>query len=60
MVRFGQKLFYSGKSGYIREKLVVFLEKRLNLVKVGCNRAKVVVFGQSGCIRKKKVVFGQK
>ena len=52
---------YSGKSGYIRAKVVVF-------------DAKVVVFGQSGCIRVKSgcirdkfgcmlarlVVFGQK
>ena len=60
MVLFGQKLLYSGKSGSIRPKVVVF-------VLSGCTWAKVVVFGQkwfcsdkSGCIRAKVVVLGQK
>ena len=53
MVVFGQKLLYScivvllGQSGCIREKLVVFGQKWLNLVKSGCIRVKVVAFGQS-------------
>ena len=39
MVLFGQKLFYSGKSGSIPAKAVVFVQKLL------CS-GKVVVFGQ--------------
>ena len=39
VVVFGQKLWHSGKSGYLRAKVVVFK-------KSGCFRAKVVVFGQ--------------
>ena len=39
MVVFGQKRFYSGKSGCIRAKW-------LYSVKSGCILAKVVVFGQ--------------
>ena len=59
MVVFGQKLFYSGKSGCIRAKVVLFGQsylirgKRLNSGKSGCIRAKVVAFVQSGCIRAK-------
>ena len=59
MVVIGRKWFYSGKSGYIKGKVVVFGQN-------GCIRAKVVVVGQnwiysgkSGSIRAKVVVFGQ-
>ena len=57
MVVFGQKWLYSGKSGCIRAKMVVFGQggciraKWLYLKKSGCVRVKEVVFGQSGCIR---------
>ena len=44
MVVFGQKWLYSGKSGPIRPKVVLFGQS-------GCMRASVVVFGQV-------VVFG--
>ena len=59
MVVFWQKLLYSGESGCIQAKVVVFGQS-------GCNPAKVVVFGQSGCIPakvvdiRKDVVLGQK
>ena len=59
MVVFGQNWLYSGKSGSIQAKAVVFGQN-------GCIRArwffweKVVEFGQSGCVRVKVVVFGQK
>ena len=49
--------FYSGKSGCIRakavlfRKVVLFGQKWLYSGKSGSIRAKVVVFGQSGCIR---------
>ena len=39
MVVFGQKLLFSGKSGYNRTKWLYSSES-------GCIRAKVVVFGQ--------------
>ena len=35
---FGQKWLYSGKSGCVRARIVVFGQS-------GCNRDKVVVFG---------------
>ena len=41
---------YSGKSGCIRAKVILFGQK-------GCIRAKIVVVGQSGCIRAKVVLF---
>ena len=50
---------YSGKSGCIRAKFVVFGQKRLYSGKGGCNREKVVVFGQNGYIWSETVVFGQ-
>ena len=57
---FGQKWLYSGKSGSIRTKVVVFRQS-------SCIWAKVVVIGQrwiysakSGSTRAKVVVFGQK
>ena len=43
MVLIGQKWLYSGKSGYIRAKVVV-------LGQIIFNRAQVVVLGQSCCI----------
>ena len=43
-------LLYSGKSGYIQAKVIVFGLKLL----YWCS---VVVFGQSGCIRAKEVVL---
>ena len=52
MVVFRQKWLYSGKSGCIWAKavvfgkVVVFWQKWLNSVKSGCIRVKVVVFGQ--------------
>ena len=71
MVVFGQKEFYSGKSGRIRAKwlcsgkvIVIgqggcIREKRLYSGKCGCIRAKMVLFGQRGCLLTKMVVFGQ-
>ena len=53
MVKFGQKMLYSGKSGCIWAKVVVFGRKWLY-------SDKVVVFGQSGNIRVNLAVFGQK
>ena len=53
MVVYGQKWIYSGKSGFIRAKVVIFEHG-------GCMWAKLNEFGQSGCIRAKVVVFGQK
>ena len=52
------RFFYSGKSCWIRAKLVVFGQKWFYSGKSGCLRAKVVVFGRSGCNRAKVVVFG--
>ena len=40
--------------------MVVFGQKWLYSGKMGCIRAKVVVFAQSICIRPKVLVFGQK
>ena len=63
---FGEKLLDSGKSGFIRAKVVVFRQKRLYLDKVvvigqkllymgqsNSTRANVVILGQGGCIRAK-------
>ena len=56
---FGQKWLYSGKSGCVRAKVVVFVQS-------ACIRAKwlysgkVFVFRQGGCIWAKVVVFGEK
>ena len=59
MVVFGQKRFYSGSSGSIRAKLMLFGQSC-------CIRAKVVLFGKklfysgkSGCSRAVVVLFGQ-
>ena len=60
MIVFGQKWFYSGKSGYIGAKVVAFGQS--------CYiRAKEVVFGQkwlysgkSGSVQAKVVIFGKK
>ena len=60
MVVIAEKWFYSGKSGCIREKVVVFGQSGCIRARSGCIRAKVVVFGQSGCIQAKVVVFVQK
>ena len=63
MVVYGQKWIYSGKSGFIWAKVVVFehggcIWAKLNeFGQSGCIRAKV---GQSGCIRAEVVVFGEK
>ena len=70
MVLFGQsgciwvKWSYSGKSGCIRAKVVVFGQKWLYSGKSSCILAKVVVFGQkwffpckSRCIQEKVVAF---
>ena len=72
MVIFKQKWFYSGKSFYIRAKVVVFGENcsiranRLFIGQGGCILGKVVVFQQrwlyrskSGCFGTKVVVFEQ-
>ena len=53
VVVFGQKRLYSGKSGCIWAKVVIFVQS-------SCNRADFVVCGQSGCILAKVVVFGKK
>ena len=53
VVLFGQKWFYSGKSGCIRAKVVVFGQS-------GCTRAKVVVYEQKWLYSGKVVVVGQK
>ena len=71
MVVFGQKWFYSGKSGCtqanllflgqsgsIRAKVVVIVRKWFYSGKSCYIWAKLVVFGQTGCIRAKVVVFG--
>ena len=49
---------FSGKSGNIRAKVVVFGQKCLFSGKSVCIRTKTVVFGQSCCIRANMVVFG--
>ena len=54
------KLLYSGKSGCIRVRVVVFGKKWLYSSKSGCNRAKLLFWGKRGCFRVKVVVFGQK
>ena len=46
MVVLGQKFLYSSMWLY-SSKVVVLEQKRLYSVKTGCNRAKVVVFGQT-------------
>ena len=67
MVVIAEKWFYSGKSGCIREKVVVFGQmwlysgkKWLYSGKSGCIRAKWLYSGKSGCIRAKVVLFRQK
>ena len=40
--------------------MVVFGQKWLYSCKIGCIRAKVVVFGKDGCLTAKVVVFEQK
>ena len=52
MVVIGRKWFYSGKSGYIRGKVVVFGQ-------IGCIRQKWLQSGKTGSIREKVVLFGQ-
>ena len=51
MVVFGQKWFYSGRSGSIRAKVVVFGQSC-------CTRAKVVVIGQKLLYSGKDFLFG--
>ena len=59
VVLFGKKLLCSGKRGYTRANVVVFVQG-------GCIWAKwlfsckVVLFGQGGCNRAKVVVLVQK
>ena len=50
------KLFYSGKSGCSRAKVVVFGQKKVLFGKKWLYSGKVVVFGQSGGIGAKVVV----
>ena len=58
-----EKFLYSGISGCIRAKMVVFEQggciwaKWLYTGKRVCIRGKVVVFGRSGCSRAKVVEF---
>ena len=66
MVLLGQKWFYSGKSGFIRTRLL-FSGKMVLFDKNGCIGTKVVVFrqkwlysGKKGCNQAKVVVLGQK
>ena len=73
MVVFGQKWLYSGKSGCVRAKVVVF-EKIVCIPGMWLYSGKVVVFGKkivvirqncpysgkSGCIWAKFFLFGQK
>ena len=59
MVVFGQKWFFSGKSGSVREKDVVLGQNccvRTRVVLVG---QKWLYSGKSGCIRAKVVVIGE-
>ena len=51
------KVIVFGKSGCIRAKTVVVMQKWLYSGESGCTRSKVVVFGQSGCIRLIDLVF---
>ena len=53
MVLFCKKWLYSGKSGSIRAKVVVFGQN-------GCIRAGLLYLSKSGFIRAKVVVFVQK
>ena len=63
MIVFGQSGFirinwlYSGKSGCIWAKVVLFGQKWFYSGKRGCIRAKVVLIGQSQCILANVVVF---
>ena len=58
-------MLYSGKSGCIRAKMVVFRQSFFNLAKLiyssksCCIRSKMVVFGQTWFYSDKVVVFGQ-
>ena len=52
------KVLYSGKSGSIQAKVVVFGRKWFYSGENGCIKAKVVAFGQSGCIQAKVFVLG--
>ena len=62
---FGQKGYYSSKSGCIRVKvsvfgkLVVFGEKSLYSGKSGCIGAKVILFGQKWMYSENVVELGQ-
>ena len=66
MVVFGQgdcirsKWMHSGKSGFIRRKLVWYSGKVVVFGQSCCIRAKVVVFGQKWLYSSQMVVFGQK
>ena len=63
MVPFEQNWLYLGKSGCIRAKIVVFVQKLFYSDKVvvfgQSNRAKWLYLGKSVSIRAKVVVFGQ-
>ena len=60
VVVFGQKWFYSGKSGCTWAKVVEFGQKWLYSCKSCCNRAKMDLFGQKWLYSGIVVVFGQK
>ena len=59
MVLFGQNRLYSGKSGSIQAKVVVFGQKLLCSRKVVVFRKKFLFSGKSGCIRGKWFYFGK-
>ena len=60
VVEIGKKWLSSGKSGCIRAKLVVFVQKLLFSRKKDCMRTKLLYSGKSGCIGAKVVALGQK
>ena len=64
MVLFGQKLLYSGKSGYIRAKTVLFgkmvvIEKSGSIQARWLHSCKVVIFGQKWLYSGKVIALGQ-
>ena len=60
MVLFRQNRLYSGKSGSIQVKVVVFGQKWLYLGKVVVFREELLYLCKSGCIRAKVILFWQK
>ena len=59
MILFRQNRLYSGKSGSIQVKVVVFGQKWLYSGKVVVFSEKLLYSGKSGCIRAKVVLFWQ-